>query len=296
MKRGITVLLSVGAVFVVGYIMASKWAIKHESLTFYDPARDNRPVPVDIAVRRDKEMQANAGMIKLPVAILNHGNTVKNTEYSFLANVFAARGYVVVSIQHDLPTDPPMVTKVGELYVGRLKQIQRGVANIRFAVEEMKNVQPNADYDHLTVVGHSMGGDITMYFAKQYPEEVKKVVTLDNLRVPFVTSGKFKILSFRSHDPQFKADPGVVPTEDICEKEGITVVKTEFQHNDMRDTGSETAKASIQSMLDKFLADSDTSDSTPVEVSTPKVLAEPGPVAPYVPVGKQPEKAKALTH
>jgi hypothetical protein len=28
-----------------------------------------------------------------------------------------------------------MVTKVGELYVGRLPQIQRGIANIRFAVE-----------------------------------------------------------------------------------------------------------------------------------------------------------------
>ena len=56
-------------------------------------------------MRRDKELQANAGMIKLPVAILNHGNTVKFTEYSFLANVFAARGYLVVSIQHDLPTD-----------------------------------------------------------------------------------------------------------------------------------------------------------------------------------------------
>ena len=46
-------------------------------------------VAVDVAVRRDKEMQANADMIKLPVAILNHGNTVKFTEYSFLANVFA---------------------------------------------------------------------------------------------------------------------------------------------------------------------------------------------------------------
>jgi len=34
-------------------------------------------------------MQANAGMIELPVAVLNHGNTVKFTEYSFLANVFA---------------------------------------------------------------------------------------------------------------------------------------------------------------------------------------------------------------
>jgi alpha/beta hydrolase fold len=289
MKRGITVLVSVGIVATAAYFTVSKWAIRHESITFYDASRDNRPVAVDIAVRRDKEMQANAGMIKLPVAVFNHGNTVKNTEYSFLANVMAARGYEVVSIQHDLPTDPPMVTKVGELYVGRLAQIQRGVANIRFAVEEMKKLQPNADYDHLTVVGHSMGGDITMYFAKQYPDEVKKVVTLDNLRVPFITSGKFKILSFRSKDPQFKTDPGVIPSDEECEKLGITVVKTTFQHNDMRDTGSEEAKASIQSMLDKFLADTDTEAATPVEANSPKVL-EPGPVAPYVPTGKEPRK------
>ena len=288
MKRGITVLVSVGIVATAAYFTVSKWAIRHESFTFYDASRDNRPVAVDIAVRRDKEMQANAGMIKLPVAIFNHGNTVKNTEYSFLANVMAARGYEVVSIQHDLPTDPPMVTKVGELYVGRLAQIQRGVANIRFAVEEMKKLQPNADYDHLTVVGHSMGGDITMYFAKQYPDEVKKVVTLDNLRVPFITSGKFKILSFRSKDPQFKTDPGVIPSDEECEKLGITVVKTTFQHNDMRDTGSEEAKASIQGMLDKFLADTDT-EAAPVEANSPKVL-EPGPVAPYVPAGKEPQK------
>src|ERR1700687_6103594 len=159
MKRGIAVLLSLSALLIVGYFTASRWAIRHETLTFNDPARDNRPVAVDIAVRRDKEMQANAGMIKLPVAVLNHGNTVKFTEYSFLANIFAARGYEVISIQHDLPTDPPMVTKVGEPFVGRLQQILRGVANIKFAVEEMREVQPNADYDHLTVVGHSLGGD-----------------------------------------------------------------------------------------------------------------------------------------
>lgn len=294
MKRGIIVLVALGILVSAGYFTASKWAIHHESLTFYDADRNNRPVAVDIAIRRDKEMQANAGMIRLPVAILSHGNTVKNTEYSFLANVFAARGYIVISIQHDLPTDPPMVTKVGELYVGRLKQIERGVANIKFAVREMRKVEPNADYDHLTVVGHSMGGDITMYFAKQYPDRVRSVVTLDNLRVPFVTSGKFKILSFRSHDPQFRTDPGVIPNDNVCEKEGITVVRTQFQHNDMRDTGSEEAKVSIEGMLDKFLADTDNADSAPVQVKAPQVLA-PGPVTPYVPVGQEPAKKKALT-
>jgi predicted peptidase len=224
-------------------------------------------------------MQANAGMITLPVAVINHGNTVKNTEYGFLANIFAARGYMVVSPQHDLPTDPPMVTKPGELYVGRLPQILRGVANIHLAMQEMKKVQPNADYDRVTMVGHSMGGDITMYFAKQYPDEVKKVVTLDNLRVPFVTAGKFKILSFRSTDPQFKADAGVIPSDEECEKAGIQVVKTEFQHNDMRDTGPDAAKNSIQSMLDKFLSDGD-SAVAPVDTrSAPPNILEPGPVA-----------------
>src|ERR1700704_6297185 len=285
MKRGIAILVSLSALVTIAYFTASKWAIRHETLTFNDPVRGNRPVAVDVAVRRDKEMQANAGMITLPVAILNHGNTVKFTEYSFLANVFAARGYLAMSIQHDLTTDAPLVTKVGELYVGRLPQYHRGVANIRFAVDEMKKVLPNADYDHLTMVGHSNGGDISMYFAKMYPEHIKKVVTLDNLRVPFMTDGKFKILSFRSKDAQFKPDPGVVPDAEQCEKAGITVVDTGLQHNDMRDTGPDRAKTSIQAMLDKFLNDADNSEIAPVPTKTPDVLTlAPGPVALNKPV------------
>ena len=281
MKRGIAILASLTALATVAYFTVSKWAIRHETLTFYDATRGNRPVAVDIAVRFEKEMQANAGMITLPVAILNHGNTVKFTEYSFLANVFAARGYIAISIQHDLPTDPPMVTKVGELYVGRQPQYLRGVANIRFAVDEMRKVQPNADYDRLTVVGHSAGADISMYFAKLHPDQVKKVVTLDNLRVPFLTDGRFKILSFRSKDPVFKTDPGVIPPNEVCEEAGITVVRTGFQHNDMRDTGPDEAKSSIEGMLDKFLDDD--SPLKPVVTKTP-LMTDAGPVTPFVPV------------
>jgi len=282
MKRGIVILLSLFVLTAVGYFTVSKWAIRHETLAFYDASRGNRPVEVDVAVRWDREMQANAGMIILPVAVLNHGNTVKFTEYSFLANIFAARGYMVVSIQHDLPTDAPMVTKVGELYVGRQPQYLRGIANIRFAIEEMHRVQPNADYDHLTMVGHSNGGDISMYFAKLYPDQIRKIVTLDNLRVPFTTDGRFKILSFRSKDPQFKTDPGVIPPEEVRQKSGIQVVQTGFQHNDMRDTGPDKAKATIQDMLDKFLDDE--SPLRPVITKTSPLMTDAGPVAPYAPV------------
>ena len=279
-KRGVTVFVSICVLAVVAYFTASKWAIHHETMTFYDATR-NRPVAVDIAIRRDKEMQANAGMLTLPVAILNHGNTVKYTEYSFLANTFAARGYMAISIQHDLATDAPLVTKVGEPYVGRLPVYERGVANILFAVEKMKSVQPHADYDHLTMVGHSNGGDIAMYFAKMHPDEVRRVVTLDNLRVPFITNAGFKILSFRSKDPRFKADPGVVPDEQQCEQSGITVVQTKYQHTEMSDRGPEDVKVDIQEQLDKFLDDK--SKLAPVPTKVPNV-PKPGPVALNAPV------------
>jgi hypothetical protein len=274
-KPRIIILLSVCVVLVVGYFTASKWAIRHETLTFYDPARNNRPVAVDVAVRRDKEMKANAGIITLPVAILSHGNTVKSTEYSFLANAFAARGYLSISIQHDLKTDAPLVTKVGELYVGRLPVYERGVANILFAIEKLKPIEARADYEHLTMVGHSNGGDISMYFAKLHPDQVKKVITLDSLRVPFLTAGKFKTLSFRSRDPVFTADPGVVPDNNVREKAGITVVQTEYRHADMSDRGPENVKTTITVMLEKFLDDDTT--LAPVKVNVPE-MTEPGPV------------------
>ena len=185
MKRGLAVLACLCAVSGCAYYAISKWGIRHETLKLYDDARQ-RPVPVDLAVRWDYEMKAKDGFWKLPVAIISNGNTVKNTEYSFVANVFAARGYLVASIQQDLPTDPPLVTKVGLPYVGRLAVYQKGEANILFVLEAIKKLKPNADYAHLTLVGHSNGGDTAMYFAMRHPEQVSKVVTLDNLRVPFV--------------------------------------------------------------------------------------------------------------
>jgi hypothetical protein len=246
MKRRVALVLSLCTLAVVSYFFASKWLIRHETLASHDILRDARHVAVDVAVRRDRAMQATAEMIELPVVIISHGNTVKHTEYSFLANTFAARGYLVGSIQHDLETDEPMVTKAGEEYVGRRPQYNRGIFNIMFAIEEMKKAYPNADYRHLTLVGHSNGGDISMYFASRHPEIVKKVVTTD---------GKVKILSFRSTDPHFKPDPGVIPDDEMCRQAGITVVKTEFQHNELSDRGSDRVKWTIQALVNRFLDD-----------------------------------------
>jgi hypothetical protein len=278
MKRAFAILACVCALIGGVYVAASKWAIRHETLDLFDTARA-RPVAVDIAVRRDYEMKANAGYAKLPVAIISNGNTVKNTEYSFLANVLAARGYLVASIQQDLPTDPPLVTKVGLPYVGREPIYERGEANILFVREQLKKLEPNAAYDHLTLVGHSNGGDISMFFAKEHPELVSKVITLDNLRVPFVLSDKMKILSFRSKDPNFQTDPGVLPTAQQAKQDGIDIVNTKFQHTDMSDRGPDSVKETIQATLDHFLSDSATSDLSPAPTDEP-LIAKLGP-APY---------------
>jgi len=274
MKRAIAILACLCVLAGAEYLAISKWAIRHETLSLFDATRQ-RPVSVDVAVRRDYEMKANNGLWKLPVAIISNGNTVRNTEYSFLANVLAARGYLVASIQQDLPSDPPLMTKVGQPYVGRHTVYLRCEANILFVLGELQKLQPHADYNHLTLVGHSNGGDVSMYVAKQHPELVSKVITLDNLRVPFVLSDRMKILSFRSKDPKFKTDPGVLPPPEKAKSGGIDIVDTGALHTDLSDRGPQSVKEKIQATLDQFLKDSDASDLAPANTERP-MIANPG--------------------
>jgi tripartite-type tricarboxylate transporter receptor subunit TctC len=82
--------------------------------------------------------------------------------------------------------------------------------------------------------------------------------------VPFVTSGAARILSFRSKDPQFKTDPGVLPDPESAKEAGIDIVATDFQHTDMSDRGPDSVKQKIQDALDQFLGKEDSSALGPV--------------------------------
>jgi hypothetical protein len=274
MRRAFATLACLCVLAGLEYVAISRLAIRHQTLSLYDTQRQ-RPVSVDLAVRRDFEMKANTGLAKLPIAIISNGNTVRNTEYTFLADALAARGYLVASIQQDLPTDPPLMTKVGMPYVGRREVYMRCEANILFVLGELQRLQPNAEYDHLTLIGHSNGGDVSMYMAHQHPELVSKVITLDNLRVPFVISDKLKILSFRSKDPNFKADPGVLPNKSQAKTDGIDIVDTGALHTQLSDRGPDSVKEKIQATLDKFLRDSAVSDLSPTDTTQP-MIANPG--------------------
>jgi hypothetical protein len=274
MKKALAVLACLCLLAGGEYFAISTWAIQHETLNLFDATRQ-RPVSVDLAVRWDYEMKADNGLWKLPVAIISNGNTVRNTEYSFLANVLAARGYLVASIQQDLPSDPPLMTKVGMPYVGRRGVYMRCEANILFVLNELQKRQPNADYGHVTLVGHSNGGDVSMYVAKQHPELVSKVITLDNLRVPFVLSNHLKILSFRSKDPNFRTDPGVLPGPEAANSANVDIVNTGALHTQLSDRGPDTVKERVQATLDKFLGEAASSDLRAANTAEP-MIANPG--------------------
>jgi len=270
MKRALGILAFLCILATGQYLAVSKFAIRHETLNFFDASRQ-RPVSVDIAVRRDYETRANLGLWKLPLAVISNGNTVRNTEYSFLANVLATRGYLVASIQQDLPTDPPLMTRIGQPYVGRQPVYIRCEANILFVLGKLKKLQGNADYDHVTLVGHSNGGDVSMYVAKQHPELVSKVVTLDNLRVPFVLSNHLKILSFRSKDPNFVTDPGVLPAPEQAKSRGIDIINTGAQHTELSDRGPDSVKEKIQATLDQFLRASASGELASADTTSPMI-------------------------
>ena len=273
MKRALAILACLCLLAAGEYFAVSKWAIRHETLNLFDTTRQ-RPVSVDVAVRWDYEMKADNSLWKLPLAVISNGNTVRNTEYSFLANVLAARGYLVASIQQDLPSDPPLMTKVGMPYVGRLGVYLRCEANILFVLNELQKRQPNADYAHVTLVGHSNGGDVSMYVAKQHPELVSKVITLDNLRVPFVLTRNLKILSFRSKDPNFRTDPGVLPPPGTNDK-NVDIINTGALHTELSDRGPDAVKERIQATLNKFLGETASGDLRAANTIEP-MIANPG--------------------
>lgn len=181
----------------------------------------------------------------LPIVIVNHGYSVENTEYTFVAEPLSISGYFVISIQHDLPNDPEL-PRTGNLFEQRKPFWERGVKNILFVLSEIKDIQKNLNFEKIILIGHSNGGDISMLFTSIYPEIVEKVISLDSLRMPFPTKDHIPILTLRANDT--KADEGVLPNS------GITIVElNNAKHIDMCDRGAEEVKQEIMSLIDMFL-------------------------------------------
>lgn len=218
--------------------------VRTENLALIDAAR-SRSVPI--------LLYASPGGVapKSRVALISHGYGGKNTDYSFIANELAALGFLVASVQHEVPGDEPLPT-TGKPAEVRRPSWARGVANLRFAIRELKQRFPQADWGSLVLIGHSQGGDTSMLFATETPGEVSAVISLDNRRMPFPRVARPRILSLRSSDQV--ADDGVLPTPEEQTKFGVRLVKLPATvHNDMWDGATDAQKAEMLAPILEFL-------------------------------------------
>ena len=110
------------------------------------------------------------------------------------------------------------------------------------------------DFKHITIIGHSNGGDMTALFPQKYPNIVEKIITLDNRRMALPKTKNIKICSLRSSDQP--ADEGVLPTDVEIKKFGIKIIKLpNTTHNEMDDNANNEQRKEIQNYIMMFLND-----------------------------------------
>lgn len=221
-----------------------------ESLTLFDEKR-TRPIAVELYF--PKKAIHRSTIPRCPVALISAGYGIDHTNYGFIARTLSELGYLVVAVQHELPSDAPLA-KTGDLFKARAPVWQRGAENLRFTRKALEQRYPAYDWTNLTLIGHSNGGDISAWLLQESPEFATTLITLDHRRVPLPRTQLLRVLSIRAVD--FAADASVLPNPaeqnalDMCIR---TIANA--THNDMQDNGSEELKSNILSRIKAFVSD-----------------------------------------
>jgi pimeloyl-ACP methyl ester carboxylesterase len=210
-----------------------------------------RSIPVEVSYPQSLELCTQES--KCPVAFLSAGYGVSHTRYQFLVDVLTEQGFLVVAIGHELAGDPPL-SVTGNLFETRAENWSRGAQTLSFVRQVFSSKYPSYDFDHLTLVGHSNGGDISAWLIRQSPDYVEAIITLDHRRVPLPRSEKIKVLSLRASD--FDADEGVLPNPSEQKLYGSCIINmANARHNDMTDLGPERLQLNMQSIIRQWLRD-----------------------------------------
>lgn len=219
-----------------------------DTLKLYDPSRQ-REIP--IAIYKPNQMITE----KQRIVIFSHGYGQNKggdyLAYSYLTEFLASKDFFVVSIQHELLSDS-LMPLTGNPQVVRRPFWDRGADNILFVINQLKTMYPNLNYNSITLIGHSNGGDMTALFPQKYPNMVDKIITLDNRRMALPKTRKVKVYSLRSSDQP--ADKGVLPTEKEIKKYKIKIVQlANTTHNAMDDHANDFQRNEIQNYVLNFL-------------------------------------------
>lgn len=125
-------------------------------------------------------------------------------------------------------------------------------AKYSLCFKRIQKLKKELDFKHVTLIGHSNGGDMSMLFAHMYPDLVDKVISLDNRRMPFPRSKQPKIYSIRSSDQI--ADEGVLPDVTEQAKFGMKIVKLDnVTHDQMDNYANQDQRVEINKWVLNFL-------------------------------------------
>lgn len=220
-----------------------------DTLKWFDSSR-SRLLPVAIYKPASNKTHAVE-----KVVILSHGYSENHPHaylgYSFLSEYLAKHGIMVISIQHELPTDS-LIPTTGNIQEVRRPFWERGAKNIGYVLQKIKSIWPTIKNKNITLLGHSIGGDMSALFATKYPDKIGALITLDNRRVALPRSKSMQVLSLRSSDQP--ADAGVLPTDAEIKLYGIKIIKLpSTTHNDMCDNGTEIQKKEMVNYVWEFL-------------------------------------------
>ena len=214
-----------------------------------DPQRD-RDIPIQISFPLDTSDCSEENLC--PVAFLSSGYGVAYDKYSFISETLNKAGYLVVAIQHELPGDPALAV-TGDLFTERTENWKRGAATIGFVHSQLKAKLSEYDFNKLTLVGHSNGGDISSWVFNEGADFVETLITLDHRRVSLPREQPVSVLSIRGSD--FPADEGVLHTTDEQAQFDACIVEiADSKHNDMTDYGPAWLKTAISNIMFEFLS------------------------------------------
>ncbi len=222
---------------------------KHEA---FDSIR-NRLIPY--ALYSPKSDENSVDSIRLVIFSHGYGSNYSRNylNYSYLTKRLARAGFWTLSIQHELLGDP-LIPKEGIMQVVRMPFWIRGEENILFVLNDFKKKYPDLKISSIDLIGHSNGGDMSVLTAKDHPELIRKVITLDHLRMPIPSISRPQFSSLRSIDKT--ADSTVIPSKEICSEYGIKIIQLKrITHNEMNDEGSRKQKKQINQYIQKILED-----------------------------------------
>jgi predicted esterase len=225
-----------------------EYKVKLDCIEWFDANRQRR-IPIAIY----QPIDANSK--KLNLVVFSHGYGQNKggdyLAYSYLTHFLASKGFYVVSIQHELATDP-LLPLDGNPQILRRPFWEQGAETIKYVIHNLQKSRTNLYFKSISLIGHSNGGDMTALFPQKYPNIADKIITLDNRRMALPRSKDVRVYSLRSKDQE--ADLGVLPTMEEAKTYRIKMVQLEnVTHNEMDDHANVEQRIQIQNYVLGFL-------------------------------------------